>query len=171
MMFDFAWSEMALIAAVALIVIGPKDLPKVLRTVGVWVGKARAVAREFQSSVDQMVREAELDEVRRTIEKATDVQHMEREIEKTVDPKGELKEALTPPVLPSLEPPEPLPAVMAPTTPVPAAEAPATVPLAATETGAVPVPDPPPSPPPVERETAATPAHESTPAEKTGTHS
>ena len=59
-MFDFAWSELALIAVVALVVIGPKDLPRVLKTVGKWVRKARAIAREFQGSLEQMVNEAEL---------------------------------------------------------------------------------------------------------------
>jgi len=70
-MFDFAWSELAVIAAVALVVIGPKDLPRVMRTVGIWMGKARAIAREFQSSLDQMMREAELEEMRKQVEQAT----------------------------------------------------------------------------------------------------
>jgi sec-independent protein translocase protein TatB len=97
-MFDFAWSEIAVIAAVALIVIGPKDLPRVLRTVGQWVGKARVVAREFQSSVDQMIREAELEDIRNTVNQiaTTDVAGT---IEKAVDPQGEIKQALTPPAL------------------------------------------------------------------------
>ncbi|NJC32670.1 sec-independent protein translocase protein TatB [Sphingomonas jejuensis] len=62
-MFDFAWSEMLLCAAVALIVIGPKELPQTMRTVGRWVGKARGVARHFRSGFDAMVREAELEEM------------------------------------------------------------------------------------------------------------
>ncbi len=49
-MFDFAWSELAVIAVVALVVIGPKDLPRVMRTVGIWVGKARAIARPSPAS-------------------------------------------------------------------------------------------------------------------------
>ena len=56
-MFDIAWSELGVIAVVALIVIGPKDLPKVLRTIGQWTAKARSMAREFQSGIDDMVRE------------------------------------------------------------------------------------------------------------------
>jgi len=62
-MFDFAWSEMLLCAAVALIVIGPNELPQTMRTVGRWVGKARGVARHFRSGFDAMVREAELEEM------------------------------------------------------------------------------------------------------------
>jgi len=96
-MFDFSWSELALIAVVALVVIGPKDLPRVLRSVGIWVSKARGMAREFQSSVDQMVREAELDDVRKEIEKASQV-NIAKEIENSIDPKGEIQSAVTAPV-------------------------------------------------------------------------
>ena len=67
-MLDIGWSEMLLIAVVAIVVIGPKDLPKALRTVGQWMGGARRVAREFKDSVDDMVRESELDELRRETE-------------------------------------------------------------------------------------------------------
>jgi sec-independent protein translocase protein TatB len=62
-MFDIGYSELLLIAVVALIVIGPKDLPNVMRTVGKWVGKARGMARHFRSGVDTMMREAELEEM------------------------------------------------------------------------------------------------------------
>ena len=62
-MLDFNPSELLLVAVVALVVIGPKDLPKALRVVGHWVGKARGVARQFRSGFDSMVREAELEEM------------------------------------------------------------------------------------------------------------
>ena len=62
-MFDIGWSEMLLCAIVALVVIGPKDLPRAMRTVGQWVGRARGVARHFRSGFDTMVREAELEEM------------------------------------------------------------------------------------------------------------
>jgi sec-independent protein translocase protein TatB len=97
-MFDFAWSELALIAVVALVVIGPKDLPRVLRTVGQWVQRARAIAREFQGSLDQMVREAELDDMKRQFDKATNID-IEREINQAIDPGGELQRSLNDPVL------------------------------------------------------------------------
>jgi sec-independent protein translocase protein TatB len=64
-MFDIATTELLLIAVVALLVIGPKDLPKVMRTVGHWVGRARGMARHFRSGVDAMIREAELEEMER----------------------------------------------------------------------------------------------------------
>ncbi|HEX6141350.1 MAG TPA: Sec-independent protein translocase protein TatB [Geminicoccaceae bacterium] len=91
-MFDIGWSEMAIIMLVALIVIGPKDLPRVARNVGKWVGKGRALAREFQSQLEEMAREAELDKVKGEIEKAgrTD---LKRSIERSIDPKGDLKTA------------------------------------------------------------------------------
>jgi sec-independent protein translocase protein TatB len=94
-MFDFSWSELLLIALVALVVIGPKDLPRVLRAAGKWAAKARTVAREFQSSIDQMIRESELEEVRKEVEKvaSTDIGH---EIEQSIDPKGELQASLQP---------------------------------------------------------------------------
>ncbi len=59
-MFDVALPELMLVAVVALLVIGPKDLPKAMRFVGHWVGKARGVARQFRTGFDSMVREAEL---------------------------------------------------------------------------------------------------------------
>jgi sec-independent protein translocase protein TatB len=62
-MFDVAPTELLLVAVVALIVIGPKDLPKAMRFVGYWVGKARGVARQFRSGFDSMVREAELQDM------------------------------------------------------------------------------------------------------------
>jgi sec-independent protein translocase protein TatB len=62
-MFDIASTEFLLVMLVALLVIGPKDLPKVLRVVGKWVGKARGVAAQFRSGFDEMVRQSELEEM------------------------------------------------------------------------------------------------------------
>src|SRR4051812_8003611 len=62
-MFDVAPTELMLVAVVALVVIGPKDLPRVMRTVGNWVGRARGVARHFKIGFDAMMREAELEEM------------------------------------------------------------------------------------------------------------
>lgn len=59
-MFDIASSEFLLVMLVALVVIGPKDLPRVLSAVGKWVGKARGVAAQLRSGFDEMVRESEL---------------------------------------------------------------------------------------------------------------
>ena len=62
-MFDIAPTELLLVAFVAIVVIGPKDLPKAMRFFGQWVGKARGVMRQFRSGFDAMVREAELEEM------------------------------------------------------------------------------------------------------------
>ncbi|MSO64618.1 MAG: twin-arginine translocase subunit TatB [Alphaproteobacteria bacterium] len=67
-MLDVSWSELLLILVVAFFVIGPKDLPKVMRTVGEWVGKARSMARQFTDQFYEMERHAQLDEVRRNLE-------------------------------------------------------------------------------------------------------
>ena len=63
-MFDIGWDELLLIALVALVVIGPKDLPGVLRTLGKWTARARNLAGEFRSHVDDMIREAGVDEMK-----------------------------------------------------------------------------------------------------------
>ena len=69
-MFDIGWTEIAIIAVVALVVIGPKDLPGVIRAVGRWSGKARKVTRDFQRNFETMAEESELAEVRREIAEA-----------------------------------------------------------------------------------------------------
>ena len=102
-MFDIGWDEMALVAVVALLVIGPKDLPNVLRQVGRWTRKAREMAGEFQRGVDDMVRESELADLKTQVEKATDPNQLRREIEKTVDPTGDIARSLEPPVLPPVD--------------------------------------------------------------------
>ena len=62
-MFDIAPSEMLVVALVAIVFIGPKDLPRVMRVVGQWVGRGRSMARHFRSAVDDMIRETELAEM------------------------------------------------------------------------------------------------------------
>lgn len=62
-MFGIDSSELAVVAILALIFIGPKDLPKVMRTVGYWVGRVRGMARHFTAGIENMVREAELEEM------------------------------------------------------------------------------------------------------------
>jgi sec-independent protein translocase protein TatB len=89
-MFDFAWSEFGVIAVVALIAIGPKDMPVAIRAVTSWIKKARRMAAEFQTHVDEMVREADLGEVRDQLNQIRnfDVKSM---VENTVDPDGSLR--------------------------------------------------------------------------------
>ena len=128
MLFDIGWSELLLIGVVALVFIGPKDLPRALRVAGYWFRKAQNLSREFQSSVDQMIREAELDEMREQLKKATEFD-VEKEFHKTVDPTGELSKSIKPPGVPDFF--EPAPASSEPVPASASAEAPASEPVAA----------------------------------------
>jgi sec-independent protein translocase protein TatB len=67
-MFDIGWSELLVIAVVALIAIGPKELPGVLRMVGQWMGKARRMAAEFQGQFNEAMREAEMADVKKSFD-------------------------------------------------------------------------------------------------------
>ena len=71
-MLDMSWGEVMVIGAVALIVIGPKDLPRALRTVGQVTGKLRRMAAEFQGQFNEAMREAELDEVKKQLQGVND---------------------------------------------------------------------------------------------------
>ena len=64
-MFDIGWDELLVIAIVALVVIGPKDLPHAFRIAGRWMAKARALANDFRSHVDDLMRESELNDLKR----------------------------------------------------------------------------------------------------------
>ena len=132
MFFDIGWSELLVIGVVALVFIGPKDLPRALRVAGYWFRKARTLSREFQNSVDQMIREAELDEMRDQLKKATEFD-INKEFQKTVDPTGELAESIKQPGIPDYF--EPAPAQTEPLASEPASAVPATV-DAAVEPGA-----------------------------------
>jgi sec-independent protein translocase protein TatB len=70
-MFDIGWSELVVIGVVALIAIGPKELPGVLRTVGQWMGKARRMAGEFQGQFNEAMREAEMADIKKTFDDAS----------------------------------------------------------------------------------------------------
>jgi sec-independent protein translocase protein TatB len=92
-MFGFSWAEIGLIMAVALIAIGPKDLPVAIRTVTGLMKKARGMAAEFQGHVDEMMREANLSDVKSEINKLRRFD-FKSAAEKTIDPDGSLKSAL-----------------------------------------------------------------------------
>lgn len=94
-MLDLSWQELFLIGVVALIVIGPKDMPQVMRSVAGLVRKARALSREFQTGMAQMMREAELDELRRKLEEAGRVD-IGKTVKDTVDPTGSLSDDFDP---------------------------------------------------------------------------
>ena len=147
-MFDIGWSELLLIGIVALIAIGPKELPGALRTLGLYMGKVRRMAAEFQGQFQEAMREAEIDQLKKDMDdmaaKAKDytqfdpIEDVRRDIEKSV---GDL---------PSLDPSSPT----NPTTANPAAE------TADAQTAALPQPagDAAALPPPAEQTADTTPA-------------
>jgi sec-independent protein translocase protein TatB len=71
-MFDIGWSELVVIGIVALIVIGPKELPGVLRMLGVWMGKVRRMASDFQGQFQEAMREAEMADIKKEVDKLAD---------------------------------------------------------------------------------------------------
>lgn len=92
-MLDLGWTEMLAIAVVALLIIKPRDLPMALRTVGRYVAKIRSMAREFQGTIDEAVREAELDEVKNVIGSGGKLD-VTKAVRNTIDPDQELSGAL-----------------------------------------------------------------------------
>jgi sec-independent protein translocase protein TatB len=124
-MLDLSWGEIVLIGAAAVIFIGPKELPGALRTMGKFMGKARTMAREFQNNVDDMIREAELQEIQKKVQSATSIASggIAGAIQSAIDPKGELQKAIAAPD-----------ALSAPVVSEPAAPAPAQTTAAAAPT-------------------------------------
>src|ERR1700753_1167561 len=95
-MFDLGWDEMAVIAVLALVVLGPKELPNALRTVSMLMKNARKLAGEFQSGVNDIIREADLEDARKKLAEVQSLNKtsIQNAIEKAVDPTGEMKSAL-----------------------------------------------------------------------------
>ncbi|HEX4259811.1 MAG TPA: Sec-independent protein translocase protein TatB [Acetobacteraceae bacterium] len=89
-MFDFAWSEIALIGVVALIAIGPKDMPGALKALSGGIKKARKMASEFQGHVDELVREADLHEVRDHINELRSFD-LRGHVERAIDSDGSIR--------------------------------------------------------------------------------
>ncbi|WP_420565395.1 Sec-independent protein translocase protein TatB [Thalassobaculum sp.] len=89
-MFDLGWQEFILIAIITVIVVGPKDLPRVVRSISQWVRKARSMAREFQNSLEEVAREAELEDVRREVQSISK-DGIGKSLEKQFDPDGSVR--------------------------------------------------------------------------------
>jgi sec-independent protein translocase protein TatB len=158
-MLDLAWSEIALIAVVALVVIGPKDLPEAVRGVARGVQKLRRMAGEFRSQADELVREANLDELRQQIHDIRNF-NVRDEFEKTVDKDGSLRRSFDDPLRDSYTQPPPAaegagaPAVSADAPAAADAAAPAFIPPADAATAPPQPAAPPPSAPPADSATA-----------------
>ncbi|WP_374628125.1 Sec-independent protein translocase protein TatB [Pannonibacter indicus] len=156
-MFDIGWAELMVIACVAIIVVGPKDLPRMLRTFGQIVGKARRMANEFQSTFNDAIREAErqadIDDMRKAADAAANF-----------NPLGDLKKSIEGDRAAGKEAASPAPATdaaapVSPPVPVSAASSTEDQPLA------VPVTGPQPPEPVVEPKSEPAPAAPAAPAE------
>lgn len=88
-MFDLAWSELFVIGLVAVLVLGPKELPTAMRTLAKAIRKVRNLGSEFQGHFNEMLREAELDEVRKQVQKFSQTSLVDH-VTNYVDPKGEV---------------------------------------------------------------------------------
>jgi sec-independent protein translocase protein TatB len=120
-MFDIGWSEIAVIAVVALIAIGPKELPGVLRMVGQWMGKARKMAAEFQGQFQEAMREAEMADLKKSFDEVREaasgftggnlMTSLEKDVSKSLDIDVLDKSGAPATETPAIEPP------VTPTTP------------------------------------------------------
>lgn len=88
-MFDIGWQELFIVSILALIVVGPKDLPRALRNVMGIVRKARMMARDFQDSIDDVVRETDLEDMKNQIENLSDGDFNEQ-IQNAIGPTGDI---------------------------------------------------------------------------------
>jgi sec-independent protein translocase protein TatB len=95
-MFDFAWSEIALIGVVALVAIGPKDMPVAIRAISDTLKKLRRMAGEFQGHVDEMIREADLGDAKATFDELRGM-NPKAMLQRAVDPDGTMRSAFADP--------------------------------------------------------------------------
>lgn len=126
-MFDIGWTELLVVAVVMILVVGPKDLPRMLRTFGQTIGKVRRMAGEFQSTFNEALREAE---------QQADIADMKKQVEKAAnfDPLGDLKKSIETDRKPP-KPAEAKPADTAAAKPADEAGGKGTTPAGASETG------------------------------------
>ena len=92
-MLDIGWPELFVVLVIALLVIGPRDLPRAMHHVGRWVKRARAMTAEFQRHFDEMARDSELDELR-DMKRKMSARGIKDEVGKAIDPTGEMREAM-----------------------------------------------------------------------------
>ncbi len=92
-MLDIGWQELFIVAVIAIVVIGPKELPRAVKTVAQLLRKSRGMAREFQDGIDDLVREAELEDLKKEVTDGSPTS-ISNHIENTIDPSGDLKDAV-----------------------------------------------------------------------------
>jgi sec-independent protein translocase protein TatB len=100
-MFDIGWAELMVIGVVALIVVGPKDLPRMLRTLGHYTGQARAMAREFQRNMEDAAREADLSDMKEMRDLAKSVRDLKNLPRKSIDEFGKAPTTAAKPTAPA----------------------------------------------------------------------
>ncbi len=95
-MLDIGWSELLILGALALVVVGPKELPRLMRTVGQWVNRARTMARDFQRGMEDVAREADIQELAEARKMMDDVRSIKTETQKGIaNPGSWAKDAVT----------------------------------------------------------------------------
>lgn len=92
-MIDIGWSEMAVVALIALLILGPKELPQAMRMVARWVKKLRGMTRDVQSGFDQMIRDAELEDAKKAVQ-GVSTGSLNKTISDTIDPTGAVGESI-----------------------------------------------------------------------------
>ncbi|MDA0305369.1 MAG: Sec-independent protein translocase protein TatB [Proteobacteria bacterium] len=92
-MFDIGWQELFILAVLAIIVVGPKDLPRVISTITKWIRKARSMARDLQDGLDDVAREADIEDLKKELA-ITDGNDIVKRIGDSVDPTGELSKEI-----------------------------------------------------------------------------
>ena len=84
-MFDIGWQELFIVAAIAIIVVGPRDLPRALKSITVYINKAKSMIREFQSGIDEVAREVDLESIRNDAQEAANLD-LSAELDSAVTP-------------------------------------------------------------------------------------
>ncbi len=138
-MFNFGWGELVVIGIVALIAIGPKELPTVLRTLGQWMGKVRRMANEFQGQFQEALREAEFADLKKHADEISSSVSELSTIDPLADAQKDVERAFeetpaadsAPPAAPAVDAANPTPAALPEPTPVPAIDVPLPEPPAA----------------------------------------
>jgi sec-independent protein translocase protein TatB len=153
-MFDIGWSELLLIGIVALIAIGPKELPGALRTLGQWMSKVRRMASEFQNQFHEAMREAELADLKKEVDEMASKAQSYAHFDPIDDIRKDIEKAASPP--PDLD-------TLTDTAALPQSSA--STPSASTPSASTPSASPPASPPAATETPAAAPVEPAAPAE------
>ncbi|MEJ0012626.1 MAG: Sec-independent protein translocase protein TatB [Bauldia sp.] len=111
-MFEIGWTELVLIAVVAIVVIGPKDLPRAMRVVGQWSGRMKRMARDFQGQFNEALKEAELDGIQKDLQGLSKIDPIGRVRKEFASIEASVKKDLSPPAVPSVPPVHPVASVV-----------------------------------------------------------